>query len=418
MKILLWILSITAIAVGFTLAAQHNVGTVLLLYPPYRVELSLNLFVVLMLLFLLLGYALLRLLRQIVSLPSYVQAFRRTYGKKRARAAMNDALAAYFEGRYVSAEKNAVVAMEKGEAPELNALLAARAAHRAKNNERCDYYLAAAEKTVPRPSAACLITQAEIFLEQSRAAETLIALGTLGRAAAKQPHVLRLKLVAYQATENWEQVLTTAAQMEKQGIVSSDEARVLKTEAFLSSLMREANDLDALAKRWKKIPVNFRIDATIAHAAACAFNDAGDEQMALEIVSLCLEKTWERELVLLYSRFIGNNALKQIERAEKWLNVHPTDDTLLLSLGRLCMEQSLWGKAQSYLEASISVKSTPEAHFILAKLMEKMGQTAEACKHYQQSLPLQTSLPVDYNLTRVGALPTKNASEKNASAGN
>jgi len=390
-KILLWVLSIAAIAVGLTLAAQHNAGAVLLLYPPYRVELSLNLFIILMLLFLLLGYTLLRLARHLLGLPGYVQAFRRAHRQKRARSAMNDALAAYFEGRYPSAEKNAAAALEKGETPELNALLAARAAHRSQDNDRRDHYLAAAEKAAARPSAARLVTQAEIFLEQGRAEDALAALDTLGRTAAKQPHALRLKLAAWQAAGNWTQVLATATQMEKQGAVPPEEARALKTAAFLSSLRYAAGDLDALAKHWKKIPGDFKLDAAIAHAAADAFNDAGGGQTALEIVSQCLEKTWARELVLLYGHCAGGDALKQIERAEKWLNAHPDNDALLLSLGRLCTKQALWGKAQSYLEASLSVKPTSEAHLALAKLMEKMGQPTDACNHYQQSLALQLS---------------------------
>ena len=44
MKFLLWLLVLFAVAVAVTLAA-HNNGYVLLVYPPYRIELSLTLFV-------------------------------------------------------------------------------------------------------------------------------------------------------------------------------------------------------------------------------------------------------------------------------------------------------------------------------------------------------------------------------------
>ncbi len=44
MKFLIWLLVLFAAAVAVTLAA-HNAGYVLLVYPPYRVEMSLTLFV-------------------------------------------------------------------------------------------------------------------------------------------------------------------------------------------------------------------------------------------------------------------------------------------------------------------------------------------------------------------------------------
>ena len=80
--------------------------------------------------------------------------------------------------------------------------------------------------------------------------------------------------------------------------------------------------------------------------------------------------------------------MKQIERAEKWLAAHPHDAALLLTLGRLCAQQGLWGKAQSYLEASLSVEPSAEAHIALARHLEKINKLDEACQHYRKSLEL------------------------------
>jgi HemY protein len=54
----------------------------------------------------------------------------------------------------------------------------------------------------------------------------------------------------------------------------------------------------------------------------------------------------------------------------------------------LCARQALWGKAQSYLEASISVEPTYNAHLELARLHEKLGNTEAARRHYRESLEL------------------------------
>jgi HemY protein len=54
----------------------------------------------------------------------------------------------------------------------------------------------------------------------------------------------------------------------------------------------------------------------------------------------------------------------------------------------LCAQQQLWGKAQSYLEASLSVEATYAAHFELAQLHERLGRADDARVHYRASLDL------------------------------
>ena len=77
----------------------------------------------------------------------------------------------------------------------------------------------------------------------------------------------------------------------------------------------------------------------------------------------------------------GGDVTRQIERAEAWLAAHPHDPALLLTLGRLCVQQELWGKAQSYIEASLSVEPSRAAHAAYAQLMEKMGKPEEALRY-------------------------------------
>jgi HemY protein len=109
---------------------------------------------------------------------------------------------------------------------------------------------------------------------------------------------------------------------------------------------------------------------------------------AQTIIAQSLESTWDAELVALYSELPGRDGVRQIELAEGWLEGHPRDAALLFTLGRLCAKQALWGKAQSYLEASLSVEPTYNAHLELARLNEKLGNTEAAGRHYRESLEL------------------------------
>src|ERR1039457_3128435 len=69
MKYLVWILGLFAAAVALT-TASHNPAYVLLVYPPYRIELSLTLFIVLLLLTFVFGYGLVRLIIAALPMPA------------------------------------------------------------------------------------------------------------------------------------------------------------------------------------------------------------------------------------------------------------------------------------------------------------------------------------------------------------
>jgi HemY protein len=48
----------------------------------------------------------------------------------------------------------------------------------------------------------------------------------------------------------------------------------------------------------------------------------------------------------------------------------------------------LWGKAQSYLEAALSVEVSREAHLELAALADELGRADEANRHYRAAAQL------------------------------
>ena len=56
---------------------------------------------------------------------------------------------------------------------------------------------------------------------------------------------------------------------------------------------------------------------------------------------------------------------------------------MLLVLGRLCQDKQLWGKAQSYFEASLSLNASRTAHIALAQLLDRLEQTELANKNYR-----------------------------------
>ena len=59
---------------------------------------------------------------------------------------------------------------------------------------------------------------------------------------------------------------------------------------------------------------------------------------------------------------------------------------LLLTLGRLCVRNRLWGKARIYFESSIGVEPRAETYFELANLLDELGEFGPAREQYRTGL--------------------------------
>jgi HemY protein len=53
------------------------------------------------------------------------------------------------------------------------------------------------------------------------------------------------------------------------------------------------------------------------------------------------------------------------------------------------VQRGLWGKAQSYLEASLSARPSHAAHVALAGLFDRMGRIDEANRHLRASAGME-----------------------------
>ena len=131
--------------------------------------------------------------------------------------------------------------------------------------------------------------------------------------------------------------------------------------------------------------------AAARHAAAL-----GDAALARDLIERGLGADWNAALVTQYGELEKLEPLKRqeeararLERGERWLRDHAEDPQLLATLGRLCVAAELWGKAQNYLDASLTFGASRAAHLELARLAERDGRAAEAQKHFRRAGELQ-----------------------------
>ena len=385
MKGLFWVLGAFALAVGVSLAFRPGDGYVLLVVPPYRIDFSIGLAVVMLLVGFVSVYALVRLFVHTVRLPEYVRAFRARQKQEKAHGALLGALQAWFEGRFSRAEKLATTAWDLGAAPAAVSLVAAHAAQRVRNNARRDLWLKRADDSGREWRQAALATRGALLVEGRDFEEARNVLRDLHDSGPKHIATLQLLMRAEQALGRWEEVIRIAKLLEKRSGLPGEAIQGILVGARMALLQKKTDNPSALKAMWRDIPEVERQNAQLASVAARTFMQLGDCHTAHRIIEDALEKNWATQLALLYGECQDVDALARLEKAEAWLKQHPRDWSLLLTLGRLCIQRELWGKAQSYLEASIAVHPTRTTHIALARLFDQIGRPHDANRHYRAS---------------------------------
>lgn len=113
MRAALWLIGLFALAVAGAWMADHNEGVVALFVYPYRIDLSLNLFALLLVVLL----AVLLLAQQAVSamlsLPREARRWRLQQKERAAHAALLDAYTEFMAGRYLRARKSAELVLSR-----------------------------------------------------------------------------------------------------------------------------------------------------------------------------------------------------------------------------------------------------------------------------------------------------------------
>ena len=383
MRWLLWIIALAALAIGLILVARVNQGFVLLVTPLHRIELSLNLAILLVLATIVAGYLLVRAFALVTSMPGRVRDFNNRRAQNKERATFAEAMRNYFEGRYGKAERAAAAVLSTNPSAGLAALVGAWSAHGQRDYALRDEYLAKAAEHAPDESVARLMAQAEMYLDERRYHD---ALNVLRQLPEKHTEALKLELRAREQAHDWEAMLALLPQLEKRKVFDAAMLEEIRRHAYTENLRDKAVDIETLRSYWSKLPSQQRSDARVAATAAQCFLSFGSCADVHKVVETALAAEWDSALVAYYSECLGSNVNKQLEQAEKWLKEHPQDPVLLLVLGKLCAHQELWGKAQSYLEASLSVEPTQSTHLELARLFEKTGKPEQATAQYRQAL--------------------------------
>jgi len=387
---LLWLALLFAVAVALATVGRFDAGQVLLVYPPYRVDVSLNLFVVGIVVAFLLLYAILRFVRNIVTMPRRVAAYRARARKEKAHSALRDAVGNLYAGRFSRAEKAARDSLADENNKGAAGLIAANAAHRLHEYARRDEWLTQVED--PELQEARLLATADMRADGRDADGALAALTEMRTQGGRRIHAQQIALRAQQQLKNWSEVLKLVKTLEKREALHPAVAVRLRQLAAENLLRERRHNADALLELWHALTPVERHSPRLADCAAELLIALERQNDARKIVEEALAQNWDARLLRRYPDTAGNDALPLIQKAEAWRKERPEDGDLLFALGRLCLKQQLWGKAQSFLEAALKSANANHneplkirSHRALARLHEELGDAGKAATHYRES---------------------------------
>jgi HemY protein len=401
-RAIFWLLTLAALAIGLALLGRVSDGYVLWVIPPWRIELSLNLFVLVQLLVLLMAYLLLRAISHTLNLPRVVGEFRARRARLRDERAAAEALRLLWEGRYGHALKSAGKIMRSGipgdgageTAPKsataavMASLAGLKAAHALHDPARIAEWQVRARANTSAASdwrTARLMTEARLALDARDFDAAQVALDELSAKERRQISALRLSLRLAQGRGDWAGVLRIARLLEKHKALTEAQALPLYLRAHHGMLAGMQDEPAQLVRYWRSVPSAEKLDLPLAQRAAQELAAAGACAESARLIEDYLDDNWESALLVDYVDCNGGDVLGRIAHCEKWLLEHPKDAALLLALGRLCARQQLWGKAQSYLEASLAVTPGCDAHIELARLCDQLERPDEANRHYRSA---------------------------------
>jgi HemY protein len=372
MRSVIWLVLLFVAAVVAATTFGRNDGLVSLYWSGWRLDVSLNLFLIALLLSCLALMLTLRALQSLASLPTRAHAWRVRRRESAAQGALRDALAEYFGARYSRARKAAARAVAIHEAtPELAAdpqtrslahLLWGASLHRLQDRTQRDQQLKQLRLlrrsggTAQRGSDdGVQLMAAEWALDDRDAGRALALLAELPPGVARRTHALRLKLQAQRLAHLPDDALRTARLLAKHQAFSRGAA-----ESLLRSLAGETlaatRDVEQLERAWLALDSTDRDDPYVAARAAGMAGRLGATERGRQWLLAAWQRLPElsrdeRDAVTL--ALIDNIAglpaewLPRLEAAERAL---PGDAAVQAAVGSAYAERRLWGKARAPLE--------------------------------------------------------------------
>lgn len=392
------VFAVIVIAALVGLAISEHAGYVLISYDRFRYESSLWALLALLAAIWLVVWLIRALLGLVTTSSGVVNPWSHRNRSRRVQIAIEQGQLDLAEGRWASAQRHLHRAAEAERQPLLYYLGAARAANEQGRYDDSDTLLERALERQPQAELAIALNHAQLQLDRGDSDGALVTLQAMQERHPHNAQVLRQLQRLYRQRGEWSEVIRLMPELRKDKVLPALELAELERRAWGENLSLAAyreqtgeadlTGLPALDKAWQQLSSAQRQEPTLVLAYAEQLRRLGADAQAEEVLRTAMKRDYNTHLARLYGLVRGSDPARQLQTAEAWLKNHPDDPSLLLTLGRLCLQSSLWGKARDYLEASLRLQRNPEACAELARLLGQLGETDRSNLLFQEGLGL------------------------------
>ncbi len=411
MRAVIWFVLLFVVAVVAATTLGGNDGLVSIYWARQRLDLSLNLFLILLAALCFVLVTVFNAINALVGLPRRAREWRVSRRDRTAQASLREALAQYFGGRYSRAQKAAQRALTiQADTPELaqdneftvlGHLLAAGSAHRLQDRAGRDRSIERAlELARNSPSArvaeeGARLLAAEWALDDRDADRALELLGALPTGVARRTHALRLRLQATRLGRQPQEALKTARLLAKHQGFSKEAAQgLLRSLAFES--LDTARDAEQLRRVWAQLDGLDRRDAFVAARAASRAAGFG----ATDEARGWLRPFWDRlaelgvderaVLALALAESVQGLGVEWLPKLEAAAQAYGREPAMGYAVGIALADRQLWGKARRLLEdaaadATLQPAARRKAWLTLARIAGEEGDAERAARAYESA---------------------------------
>lgn len=395
-KFIISLLLIAVFILGAVLLIKDDPGFVLIQYADFSLETTLAVAIVALVIASISINIVLKMLIFILRIGKYLKIKANKRRSEKSRVLLNKGLIDLTEGRFSQAKTKLTQLIDFAENPLINYLAAARAAHQLGEYDQRDNYLKQAYESNPDAQIAIGVTQGELQLAAKQTERAYATLTDLFQKSPKHDYVIKLLAKVYIALEEWEKLKDLLPIIKKKKLFV--EQKLIEIEQLTySGCLNESfsGSLDQLNKVYQLMQKGLPDDSALFSKYIDRLEQLDDSQEQLEkALREALNNHWNNDLIIRYGLLNKIDPSHLLNHAEQWQENHKFDSDLLLTLGRLARRAQLWGKAQSYLEASISANLNAHNCLELAELLDiDLNDPKAAIDYYQKGLKSCASKP-------------------------
>lgn len=389
MRRLIVVLFFLIISVWFGIAVMKHPGFLLIVYKPWTIQMPLWFALISLFICFALFYLIIDLIDRMHFIVYRIKNWLQFRREHRAYSKTQDGLSCLIEGRFAKAERLLLAGVNQSVEPLMNYLGAARSAQEQQAYDRRDAYIKKAYEVAPNAILAIGLTQAELELEHDQLADAAATLTKLQQKTPRHPRVLRLLEKVYVRMSDWDNLLQILPSLRKAKVLNSEQAEQFEKNLYCEILHgAQYKNLEEVQKIWYQIPRKFRKHPEVVLAYCKQLLRLDDTQEVEDLIRYTLKYHWQPELVRMYGTLPFANINKQLVVAGAWLKQYGQKPEILLTLGRLCIRNKLWGKAKDYLESCLELAPDAEASTEYQKLIVQFGREEESMQKYREGLDL------------------------------